>query len=272
MRGCGGGGAASQRGSGPRCSGRADRVRGRRFRLDREIDDFVRYTDRVVAKLLPAVQEAQRLVEAAVVATWPTAQMHTYGSLSTNLWLPTSDVDMVVQVGCSAQPGPPAAPATGVAVTSVTDPPQHPDLKGAQDSTAAAASLLLGLTDELCTREWVAGVHLVPSARIPVLKLVISHHGSPFVNVDVTMAALHQDAADSAQDGGGGGGKDAAAPGGSLEHTGLHAGCDAARAVPPVARTARGGRRDATRTAALPAPTSAPSRRSIGTCGRWSCC
>lgn len=62
------------------------------------MEDFSRYTADIVRQLEPFVQQAVVRVLSAARNLWPHADVHEYGSFSTGLWLPNSDVDLVVQV------------------------------------------------------------------------------------------------------------------------------------------------------------------------------
>lgn len=64
-------------------------------RLHEEIEDFYQY-------MLPTDTEHRvrgdvvRRIERIILSLWPEAQVHVFGSYRTGLYLPTSDIDLVV--------------------------------------------------------------------------------------------------------------------------------------------------------------------------------
>lgn len=122
--------------------------------LTAEIRDFVAYTGKIVSQRRGRVLHLVRQLQAAVTAAWPDALVEVYGSFSTGLWLPSSDVDVVIVT----KPGKRSVPFGHRAVP------------------------LRRLARELHSAPWVASKAVIDSAKVPVLKLV-STDGTP---VDIT--------------------------------------------------------------------------------------
>ena len=68
-----------------------------------ELLSFGRYVVDVVKQARPTIDEMIRLLQGAISDACPGAVLEPYGSYATGLWLPSSDVDMVVHLPGSSQ-------------------------------------------------------------------------------------------------------------------------------------------------------------------------
>ena len=121
--------------------------------------EIVNFSQRVALEAAAGHEEAMGIIEALramVQRKWSRATVEMFGSRSTGLYLPSSDVDVTV-MGTKCEP---------------------------KDVSAA----LTYLHDELEKEPWVQRLQLILSARIPVIKLV-SQGGIP---VDVSIASSPQ--------------------------------------------------------------------------------
>ncbi|GMF52103.1 unnamed protein product [Phytophthora fragariaefolia] len=57
---------------------------------------YAEYTRAIVDKMAVHIEQMIANVRASVLALWPQAQVETFGSYSTSIWLPRSDVDLVI--------------------------------------------------------------------------------------------------------------------------------------------------------------------------------
>ncbi|KAF0698200.1 Aste57867_11185 [Aphanomyces stellatus] len=117
-------------------------------RLHQEIVEYARYTKSIVAEMAVHIEKTIDLVRGCVRKLWPEATVETYGSYSTGIWLPSSDIDLVV-------------------------------LGTSEDTTAHLKSLAAVLRRE----KWVESIMLVETAKVPLLKLVSLDSSVP---IDIT--------------------------------------------------------------------------------------
>ncbi|RHY58475.1 hypothetical protein B5M09_007200 [Aphanomyces astaci] len=117
-------------------------------RLHQEIVDYARYTRAIVSEMAVHIEKTIDLVRASVRKLWPDATVETYGSYSTGIWLPSSDIDLVIL--------------------------------GTSDD---ASSHLKCLAASLKHEKWVESILLVESAKVPLLKLVSTDSSVP---IDIT--------------------------------------------------------------------------------------
>lgn len=76
-----------------------------RCRLHDEILEYTNYTKATVEEMRVHIEEMIANVRECVHSLWPQSKVETFGSYSTGIWLPSSDVDLVVLVRpkCSAR-------------------------------------------------------------------------------------------------------------------------------------------------------------------------
>lgn len=118
--------------------------------LRMEINDWVRFVTRAGARQRGDVEALIRSLQDAVSSCWPGAVVEVYGSYSTGLWLPSSDIDVVITSGESPKPidfGKRAVP-------------------------------LRKLARQLHGEAWVESITVIDSAAVPVLKLGARMHGT----------------------------------------------------------------------------------------------
>jgi tRNA nucleotidyltransferase (CCA-adding enzyme) len=68
------------------------------LRLHHEILDYAKYTKSIVAEMAVHIEKSIEKVRSCVRKLWPKAVVETYGSYSTGIWLPSSDIDLVILV------------------------------------------------------------------------------------------------------------------------------------------------------------------------------
>lgn len=69
-------------------------------RLHDEILEYTNYTKATVERMRVHIEEMIVNVRECVHSLWPQSKVETFGSYSTGIWLPSSDVDLVVLVRC----------------------------------------------------------------------------------------------------------------------------------------------------------------------------
>lgn len=132
--------------------------------MGNEIASYCAYTRALVATLQPAIDDAVAHIAACVQATWPEASVACFGSFASGLWLPSSDVDVVV-LGLSSEHDP--------------DVPTR-FVVGKQE--------LELLATRLRKQHWVERIDVVSSAKVPVAKLVLAERG---LRVDISVENVH---------------------------------------------------------------------------------
>ncbi|TYZ63493.1 hypothetical protein PybrP1_006661 [[Pythium] brassicae (nom. inval.)] len=133
-------------------------------RLGNEMASYCAYTSATVAGLQKAIDAAVAHIAACVVALWPEASVACFGSFASGLWLPSSDVDVVV-LGLSSE--------------------HDPDVK---TRFVVGKKELQQLAARLRTQQWVQRIDVVSSAKVPVAKLVLAERG---LRVDISVENVH---------------------------------------------------------------------------------
>lgn len=144
--------------------------------LGEEVAAFAAYSQRVVDATRPPIDAAIEQIARCVAAIWPQARVTRFGSFATGLWLPSSDVDVVVMdvlPASDAAPEPKASSSSteagGASSSSSSSPSASTARKAPQltdvQALEAIASGLRGQSD------WVARIDVVRSAKVPVAKL-----------------------------------------------------------------------------------------------------
>lgn len=128
--------------------------------LHEEIMAYSAYTKKTVDKMAVHIEQIIVNVRTSVQAIWPQAKVETFGSYSTGIWLPSSDVDLVI-----------------LDVVEVND-------------SIVIADHLRELSKVLETKEWVDSVLCLDTAKMPVLKLVSAETSVP-IDITFESAATH---------------------------------------------------------------------------------
>ncbi|TYZ57260.1 hypothetical protein PybrP1_007862 [[Pythium] brassicae (nom. inval.)] len=122
-------------------------------RLHAEILEYAQYTRSTVEAMAVHIEVMIANVRACVQSLWPRSTVETFGSYSTGIWLPSSDVDLVIL-----------------------------DVVEANDAVATGKNLRR-LAKALKSQPWVHSLLVLDSAKIPVLKLVSADTRVP---IDIT--------------------------------------------------------------------------------------
>ncbi|UIZ28176.1 hypothetical protein KXD40_004476 [Peronospora effusa] len=128
--------------------------------LHEEILQYTMYTKKTVAKMAVHIEEMIANVRASVVSMWPQSKVETFGSYSTGIWLPSSDVDLVIL-----------------------------DVLKVNDSKVTAVHLR-ELAKVLEKKKWVESLLVLETAKVPVLKLVSAGTSVP-IDITFESAATH---------------------------------------------------------------------------------
>ncbi|GMF46560.1 unnamed protein product [Phytophthora fragariaefolia] len=128
--------------------------------LHDEILEYAEYTRATVDKMAVHIEQMIANVRASVLTLWPQAQVETFGSYSTGIWLPSSDVDLVIL-----------------------------DAAGVSDSQMTAEHLK-ELAKVLEKKQWVESLLVLDTAKVPVLKLVSAETSVP-IDITFESAATH---------------------------------------------------------------------------------
>ncbi|TDH68840.1 hypothetical protein CCR75_004315 [Bremia lactucae] len=121
--------------------------------LHEEILAYSTYTKETVNKMSVHIEQMIANVRSSVQSLWPQAKVETFGSYSTGIWLPSSDVDLVI-----------------LNVVEVND-------------SKLTAKHLRQLLNELKKKQWVDSLLCLDTAKMPVLKLVCAESSVP---IDIT--------------------------------------------------------------------------------------
>ncbi|KAL4160526.1 hypothetical protein PRNP1_001094 [Phytophthora ramorum] len=121
------------------------------LRVGEEMTRYCRYTQRVVDDARQHIDAAIAHIEDGVHKTWPHASVTCFGSYSTGLWLPSSDVDVVIM---------------GLSNVEDRDVPT----RFVPDGVTQLEQLARQLRPQ---RTWVQRVDVVRGAKVPVAKLVL---------------------------------------------------------------------------------------------------
>lgn len=128
--------------------------------LHEEILEYSKYTKATVEKMAVHIEEMIANVRASVQSLWPQSKVETFGSYSTGIWLPSSDVDLVI-----------------LGVVEVND-------------SKLTAKHLKELAKALEKKKWVESLLVLDTAKVPVLKLVSAETSVP-IDITFESAATH---------------------------------------------------------------------------------
>ncbi|KAF4323309.1 hypothetical protein BBO99_00003327 [Phytophthora kernoviae] len=128
--------------------------------LHEEILEYSMYTKATVEKMAVHIEEMIANVRASVLSLWPKSKVETFGSYSTGIWLPSSDVDLVI-----------------LDVVEVND-------------SKLTAKHLRQLAKVLAKKKWVETLLVLDTAKVPVLKLVSAGTSVP-IDITFESAATH---------------------------------------------------------------------------------
>ncbi|RLN79583.1 hypothetical protein BBJ28_00004326 [Nothophytophthora sp. Chile5] len=124
-------------------------------RVGAEMTRYCAYTQRVVDAARARIDAAIAHITEGVQAIWPEASVTCFGSYATGLWLPSSDVDVVVM---------------GLSNATDRDVPTRFVPDGVRELEQLAKRLRPQHT-------WVQRVDVVRGAKVPVAKLVLRREG-----------------------------------------------------------------------------------------------
>lgn len=122
-------------------------------RLHEEIIEYTKHTLATVDAMAVHIEEMIAHVDRCVHSLWPTSRMEPFGSYSTGIWLPSSDVDLVI-----------------LGVVEIHD-------------RMLTIKSLRQLAQALESKPWVESIVVLDTAKIPVLKLVTAESSVP---IDIT--------------------------------------------------------------------------------------
>jgi non-canonical poly(A) RNA polymerase PAPD5/7 len=128
--------------------------------LHEEILAYTKYTKATVDKMAVHIEQMIANVRASVLSLWPKSKVETFGSYSTGIWLPSSDVDLVI-----------------LDVVEVND-------------SQLTAKHLRELAKVLEKKQWVESLLVLDTAKVPVLKLVSAETSVP-IDITFESAATH---------------------------------------------------------------------------------
>lgn len=128
--------------------------------LHEEIINYTMYTKLTVEKMAVHIETMIANVRASVLTMWPQSKVETFGSYSTGIWLPSSDVDLVI-----------------LNVVKVND-------------SKLTAIYLRELAKVLEKKPWVDSLLVLETAKVPVLKLVSAGTSVP-IDITFESAATH---------------------------------------------------------------------------------
>ncbi|EGZ29823.1 hypothetical protein PHYSODRAFT_466551 [Phytophthora sojae] len=128
--------------------------------LHEEILEYTEYTKKTVDKMAVHIEQMIANVRASVLSLWPQSKVETFGSYSTGIWLPSSDVDLVI-----------------LDVVDVND-------------SQLTAKHLKELAKVLEKKKWVESLLVLDTAKVPVLKLVSAETSVP-IDITFESAATH---------------------------------------------------------------------------------
>ncbi|RLN84156.1 hypothetical protein BBJ28_00013163 [Nothophytophthora sp. Chile5] len=129
-------------------------------RLHEEILAYTRYTKATVERMAVHIEEMIANVRESVLTLWPQSKVETFGSYSTGIWLPSSDVDLVI-----------------LDVVEMND-------------AKLTVRHLRELAKVLETQPWVDSLLVLDTAKVPVLKLVSAETSVP-IDITFESAATH---------------------------------------------------------------------------------
>uniref|UniRef100_K3WU88 Polymerase nucleotidyl transferase domain-containing protein n=1 Tax=Globisporangium ultimum (strain ATCC 200006 / CBS 805.95 / DAOM BR144) TaxID=431595 RepID=K3WU88_GLOUD len=130
-------------------------------RLHAEILEYAQYTRHTVDDMAVHIEEMIANVRKCVQSLWPHSKVETFGSYSTGIWLPSSDVDLVI-----------------LDVVEVND-------------VLVTVTNLRRLAKALEAQAWVHSLVLLDTAKIPVLKLVSADTTRVPIDITFESSATH---------------------------------------------------------------------------------
>ena len=180
--------------------------------LSLELRQFGAYVSEVDEQSRPVIDHMITLLQEAVTNACPGAVLESYGSYATGLWLPSSDVDMVVHLprrdpgmqeknwgkgrGKEKDAGSAGAGAAGDGSTSTAAAAEddHTPEMILREAFAAFKNIAAALEEQ----PWTADVKPITSSKMPVIKLKVCHapgrgavYGIPFdITVDPGFATV----------------------------------------------------------------------------------
>lgn len=128
--------------------------------LHDEILEYANYTRVTVEQMTIHIEQMITSVRTCVVSLWPKSKVEPFGSYSTGIWLPSSDVDLVI-----------------LDVVEIHD-------------RMLTIKNLRQLARTLETQSWVESIVLLDTAKIPVLKLVTVESSVP-IDITFESSATH---------------------------------------------------------------------------------
>ncbi|KAK1947450.1 Non-canonical poly(A) RNA polymerase PAPD7 [Phytophthora citrophthora] len=128
--------------------------------LHEEILEYTKYTKKTVERMAVHIEEMIANVRVCVQSLWPQSKVEAFGSYSTGIWLPSSDVDLVI-----------------LDVVEVND-------------SKLTAKHLRELANVLEKKKWVESLLCLDTAKVPVLKLVSAETSVP-IDITFESAATH---------------------------------------------------------------------------------
>ncbi|OQS03986.1 hypothetical protein THRCLA_03736 [Thraustotheca clavata] len=129
-------------------------------RLSLEIDRFVEHTRVEIKRAQVGIDKSLNQLATCVQTKWPSAVATFFGSFASGLWLPSSDVDVVIQ---------------GIG-----------NLEG-NDDYQTQLEQLEAILELLVKEEWVDSATIV-GTKVPVIKLIVAGSGR---RIDVATETLH---------------------------------------------------------------------------------
>ncbi|DAZ94204.1 TPA: hypothetical protein N0F65_000431 [Lagenidium giganteum] len=124
-------------------------------RLSHEINSFAQYTNDLVNSVRPAVDAAIVSMSECVQSIWPEASVVCFGSFANGLWLPSSDIDVVIM---------------GIPNEDI--------------NSKTSSKFLLGIKEQ----PWIQSIDVVRSAKVPVAKLVLLDSD---LRMDISIENVH---------------------------------------------------------------------------------
>ena len=196
--------------------------------LSMELLSFGRYVLDVVKQARPTIDKMIRLLQVAISEACPGAVLEPYGSYATGLWLPTSDVDMVVHLSGHSQGANLGrnrseksdngnvsgrdVNGNGNSAASDTDETYSGGLQSVKSESLDSEKMLSDawsafqrIASKLKKQSWAEDVMQITSSKMPVIKLKVCHfvddilYGIPFdITVDPGFSPMVEDHPDLA--------------------------------------------------------------------------
>lgn len=151
------------------------RDEARRTDLHHEIQQFASYITDLNAAGQHIIENVISKLTSIVRLLWDTAELKMFGSYATNLWLPSSDLDLVI-IGANSLHHTKSSGKGGSSAISELGRPA---------SMGGVRSALHWLACELGKRKWVQSVRVIHNTKVPVIKLIVNMQETK-VLVDIT--------------------------------------------------------------------------------------